>query len=212
MKLVLYNQCRSGPSHRVRIALALKGVDYEYVPVDLRGGAQRSDEFLAVNPQGLVPVLIADDQVLTQSSAILEWLEERFPLPPLLPEDHRERAIVRGMAALIGSDIQPLNNLRVQAHLRDRFKLTEDNVRQWVHKWIAEGFDALERRIEQFGGTFCFGDLPTLADVYLVPQVGFARRQQFDLSPYPRIIRVADNADRHEAFLAATPSAQPDWD
>ncbi|MCP5144423.1 MAG: maleylacetoacetate isomerase [Gammaproteobacteria bacterium] len=211
MKLTLYNQCRSGPSHRVRIALAMKGIDYEYVAIDLRAGAQRSDGFRKINAQGFVPALDVDGVVLTQSSAILEWIEESFPAPPLLPADPLARAHVRSMAAVIGSDVQPLNNLRIQACLRDELHAGDAHVRQWVQRWIAEGFDVLEQRIERFGGTFSFGDQPTLADIYLIPQVGMADRQGFDRSSYPRIAAVCTNAARHEAFAAADPARQPDW-
>ncbi len=211
MKLALYNQCRSGPSHRVRIALALKGIDYDYVAVDIRAGEQHSDEFLSVNPQGLVPALKVDGQILTQSGAIIEWLEERFPTPALLPADAWGRSVVRSMAAVIGGDIQPINNLRIQAHLRNRFAADDNGIRDWVHRWIREGFDALQILVERHGEGWCFGDVPTLADIYLVPQAGFAKRFAFDMSHYSTLCQVVDTASDHPAFAAARPEAQSDW-
>jgi maleylpyruvate isomerase len=191
--------------------MAIKNLAYEYVAVDLRAGEQSSEKFRSVNPQGLVPALIVDDQVLTQSSAIIEWLEERFPSPSLLPQDPWDRAIVRSMAATISSDIQPLNNMRVQAHLREQLDAADEYIERWVHRWIREGFDALEMQLQRHAGSFGFGDRPTLVDVYLVPQAGMAERLGFDLAPYPRLLEVVQNAGQHAAFLAAQPAAQPDW-
>jgi maleylpyruvate isomerase len=211
MKPTLYNQCRSGPSYRVRIALEMKGIEYRYVAVDIRSGAQRSDDFLSLNPLGLVPALQVDGRTLTQSGAIIEWLEETYPQPALLPTDSWDRAIVRGMAALIGADIQPLNNLRVQSHLRDRLGIDDARVQDWVARWIDEGFGALEKMVRQHRGMYCFGDLPTLADIYLVPQAGMARRLGLDVSGYRALAEIAETAGRHPAFQAARPDAQPDW-
>jgi maleylpyruvate isomerase len=207
----LYNQCRSGPSYRVRIALALKSAPYEYIAVDLRAGAQRSGGFLAVNPQGLVPALEVEGRILTQSAAIIEWLDETRPDPPLFPADPWERAVVRGMAAVIGSDIQPLNNMRVQAYLRGELSLDEAQVGQWVHRWIGEGFAALEKLVDRHGAGWCFGDAPTVADIYLAPQAVMAARLGFDITPFARLSAVVDRCAAHPAFAAAHPSNQPDW-
>jgi maleylacetoacetate isomerase len=211
MKLTLYNQCRSGPSHRVRIALALKGLGYDYVPIDIRRGAQHSDDFVSLNPQGLVPALCVDGRVLTQSGPIIEWLEEQHPSPSLFPADAWDRAIVRSMSAVIGSDIQPLNNLRVQAHLRERLSIDDQRISAWVFRWMADGFTALERLVERHRGDYCFGDNPTTADVYLVPQVCMAERLGFDMSAYPVLSALASFAQTHPAFRTARPEIQPDW-
>ncbi len=207
----LYNQCRSGPSHRVRIALALKGERYQYIAIDLRAGAQLGDDYRAINPQGLVPALEVEGRILTQSAAIIEWLDETRPEPPLFPADPWARGIVRGMAAVIGSDIQPLNNLRIQAYLRGELALDEGQVRAWVHRWIADGFAALEQLVERHGAGWCFGDAPTVADIYLAPQAAMAARLDFDMKPFVRLNAVVERCADHPAFVAAHPSSQPDW-
>lgn len=204
--LKLHGYWRSGTSYRTRIALNLKGLAYEQVGVDLRTGVQKSPEYLALNPQGLVPALEADGRVLTQSPAILEWLEETYPEPPLLPKHPADRAEVRAMAALIGCDVHPLNNLRV---LRAIGELgAEQNA--WAGRWIAAGFEALERHVERRGCRFSFGDAPTLADCYLVPQVYSARRFEVDLSPYPRLLAVEGALQALPAVATAHPDRQPD--
>jgi len=195
----------------VRIGLALKGVDYVYVAIDLSDQEQRSPTFRALNPQGLVPALEINGRFLTQSSAILEWLDETYPAQPFLPAALWDRALVRSMAALIGSDIQPLNNLRVQSHLRRELEADENAIRTWTHQWIGEGFEALERLVEQHGGAYCFGSTPTLADIYLAPQAATAERVGFDLTRFPRLQAVISHASVLPAFVAARPSAQPDW-
>ena len=211
MTAILYNQCRSGPSYRVRIALAFKNIEYRYVAVDIRAGAQRAQEFLAINPQGLVPAFDTGNQTLTQSGAIIEWLEDCFPHPPLFPEDPGARATVRAMAAIIGSDTQPLNNLRVQSHLRGRLNGGETSMKEWVFRWFREGFEALEILVSRHGDGYCFGDRPTVADVYLVPQVAMAERLEFDMVAYPNLIAASHLCRQHPAFYAARPEAQPDW-
>lgn len=210
MKLVGY--WRSTASYRVRIALALKDVCHEQATLDLRTGAQREVAFRKVNPQGLVPVLETDDGTLIQSPAILEWLEERYPLPALLPSGSRDRAIVRAMAALVACDIHPLNNLRVLDAVRAMFQAGPDQINQWIGRWIYEGFGALEAMITLHGDGFAFGDQPTLADCYLVPQVYAAERFGIDLSPFPRLSSAADRARGLPAFAAAHPNAQSDAD
>jgi maleylpyruvate isomerase len=207
---ILHGYWRSGTSYRTRIALNLKGLLYEQVPVDLRAGAQKSEAYRALNPQGLVPALEIDGRVLTQSPAILEWLEEAHPEPPLLPRDPFDRAQARAMAALIGCDVHPLNNLRVLQTLKHELGADEAKVAAWTARWITAGFEALERLIGRHGGSWSFGDSPTLVDCYLIPQVYSARRFEVDLSPYPEILAIEARAGAHPAFQAAHPDRQPD--
>ena len=209
----LYNFFRSGTSHRLRIALNLKGLDTEYVAVDLRTEAHLTTEFKALNPQGLVPALVLDDDtVLTQSPAIIEWLEERYPTPPLLPSGAEARARVRALAAIVGCDIHPVNNRRILEMLRHRFGADEAAINAWCGTWIADGFDAIEALLaaDAERGAFCFGDAPTVADVYLVPQVESARRFKVDLARWPRIAAVEAACMALDAFQRAAPARQPD--
>jgi maleylpyruvate isomerase len=210
MGLVLHAYWRSGTSYRTRIALNLKGVAYEVRPVNLSAGEQASRGYLTLDPQGLVPALEADGRVLIQSPAILEWLEEAYPDPPLLPSAPAARAAVRAMAAVIGCDIHPLNNLRVLRALKRDLGASDEQLSQWEARWIGDGFSALERLIERDGGGFCFGDRPTLADCYLVPQVYSAVRFGVDLAPYPRILAVDERLRALDAVAAAHPDRQPD--
>lgn len=210
--LSLHGYWRSGTSYRVRIALGLKGLAYDQVGIDLRAGAQGQAGFTALNPQGLVPALVAPQGVLTQSPAILEWLEEVWPEPPLLPSGPFERAEVRAMCALIGCDIHPLQNPRVLKALRADHGADEEAVKAWPRRWIDAGFAALEQLIDRRGGDYAFGDQLTLADVYLAPQIYSAGRFEVDLRPYPRIRAAAERAAVHPAFAAAHPDAQPDAD
>ena len=210
--MILHGYWRSGTSYRTRIALNLKGVAYEHAGVDLRAGDQRGEAFRALNPQGLVPALETDDGlVLTQSPAILEWLEERYPDPPLLPSSATDRAIVRAMAATVACDIHPLNNLRVLNAVRD-LGADGEGVKRWTARWIADGFAALEAIIAKHGDGFAFGDQPTLADCHLVPQVYSAERFAVDLTPYPRLLAAAEQARALPAFARAHPDRQPDAD
>ena len=208
----LYNFFRSGTSHRLRIALNLKGLTYEYLPVDLRSEQHLKADYKALNPQGLVPTLLVDGQVLIQSPAIIEWLEERHPDPALLPSDPDARARVRALAAIVGSDIHPLNNRRILESLRHDFQADQAASDRWCATWITQGFDAIEALLaaQPQRGEFCFGDAPTLADVYLVPQVESARRFKVDIARWPRIEGVDDACGRLEAFRKAAPAAQPD--
>ena len=208
--MILHSYWRSGTSYRTRIALNLKGLAYEQAGIDLRTGAQKSDAFLALNPQGLVPALEADGAVLTQSPAILEWLEETHPEPPLLPTSSVARAQVRAMAALVACDIHPLNNLRVLKALRETFDADQDAVDAWAGRWITAGFEALEALIERHGDGWCFGAAPTLADCCLIPQVYSARRFNTPLDAFPRILAIEEKAAGHPAFMAAHPDRQPD--
>lgn len=208
----IYNYFRSGTSHRLRIVLNLKGLDWDYVAVDLRAVAHFDAAFKALNPQGFVPVLIDSDLVLTQSPAIIEWLEERYPNPPLLPAGMNDRARVRAMAALVGCDIHPLNNRRVLEYLRHTLGCDEAAVLAWCATWISSGFEALEAMLvtDLARGNFCFGNQPGIADAYLVAQVESARRFKVDLSPYPCIRAIDLACAALPAFVRAAPGQQPD--
>jgi maleylpyruvate isomerase len=210
--MILHGYWRSGAAYRTRIALALKGLTYDQQGVDLRTGAQRSEAFVALNPQGMVPALEVDGAVLTQSPAILEWLEETHPEPALLPAGPVDRAHVRAMAALIGCDIHPLNNLRVGKALRETFGADQAAVDAWAARWIVPGFEALEALVARHGAGWCFGGAPTLADCYLIPQIYSARRFNVPLDAFSRLLAVDAAAARHPAFIAAHPDAQPDAD
>ena len=210
--LLLHGYWRSGTSYRTRIGLNIKGLAYEQAPVDLRAGNQRSEAFRALNPQGLVPALETADGVLTQSLAILEWLEERHPEPPLLPEAPGERAIVRAMAMAVACDIHPLGNLRVLKYLKQPLGHEQPAIDSWIAHWIGEGFAALETMIARHGGRFAYGDSLTLADCHLVPQFYAAQRYSVDLSPYPRLVESARRAMAEEPVRRAHPDYQPDTD
>ena len=209
----LYDYFRSSAAYRVRIALNLKGVAPERVYVHLRRGAQRADDYLAVNPQGLVPALVTDEgDVLTQSLAIVEWLDETHPRPPLLPADASGRARVRSLAQAIACDIHPLNNLRVLNYLTGTLGATDAQKDGWYRYWCDVGLEALETRLarERSTGAFCHGDEPTLADVCLVPQLANARRVDLDLAPYPTLLRIESACAALPAFANAAPARQPD--
>ncbi|MGL1833843.1 maleylacetoacetate isomerase [Rhodocyclaceae bacterium SMB388] len=208
----LHNFFRSGTSHRLRIALNLKGLAYEYVPVDLRSNEHQREAFKALNPQQLVPALTDGALTLIQSPAIIEWLEERHPEPPLLPASAEDRARVRALAAIVGCDIHPINNKRILDYLRKEFGCDETAVKAWCGTWIAAGFDALEALLaaDTRRGRFCFGDTPTLADVYLIPQVESARRFEVDLARWPIIVSIDEACNALPAFSAAAPGRQPD--
>ena len=205
---VLYDYYRSSAAYRVRIALNLKGVDYESRPVNLADGAQRSDDYRAVNPQGLVPMLEIDGQRLTQSLSIIMYLATRFPEPPLLPADAAEAAHVRAMALLVACDIHPLNNLRVLKYLKSELGHAQDEVDRWYVHWITEGLSALEAMAAPRAGRFLYGDSPTIADVCLVPQLYNARRFNVPLDDYPNLLRADENANKLDAFALAHPDKQ----
>ena len=210
MALTLYSAWRATAPYRVRIGLALKGVDYAYVPIDLIAGQQREPAYRAVNPQGLTPALdLGDGHVLTQSLAILEWLEETRPQPAILPADPLGRAAVRAMAGVIACDIHPLNNTRVGRELHKR-GVDPEGIKVWSQRWITDGFDTLEPMIARHGAGFAFGDTPTIADCCLIPQVYSANRFEVDLGPYPAIRAVNARAIEHPAFQTAHPNNQPD--
>lgn len=210
--MTLYGYFRSSTSYRTRIAMNLKGLDYDYIAVNLAQDEQLKSEFLALNPQGLVPVLQADDLLLFQSPAILEWLEEVYPKNPLLPKDAAGRMQVRALSAMIGCDIHPLNNRRVLQYLRNELSVDEAEVIKWCNRWISEGFAALEKRLvaDKTRGKFCYGDSPTFADCYLIPQVSSARRFEVDLNPYPNIVQIDAHCRTLKAFADADPMQQPD--
>lgn len=209
-KPVLYGYFRSSAAYRVRSALAWKGIEYETRPIHLVKGEQRSDAYLDVNPQGLVPSLLIDGLTLGQSMAILEYLEETRPEPALLPADPAGRAAVRWMANLIAADIHPINNTRIGAYLRGSLGQTDATVQAWMRHWMTEGLDALEGLVGSYGGLFCHGDEPSLADLCLVPQMYNARRFEVDLSDYPKLVTIDARCRDLPAFASAHPDRQPD--
>lgn len=206
----LHGYFRSSAAYRVRIALNLKGLRAEHVPHHLRKGEQSAPAYLALNPQGLVPTLETDDgAILTQSLAIIEWLNETHPEPPLLPKDAARRAKVRGFALAIACDIHPLQNTKVMARLR-QLGVPEEHVTEWAAWVIREGFKACEVLIADEPGPFCFGSAPTLADLCLVPQLGNARRFGVDVSAFPRLLKAEAAAKAMPAFADAAPERQSD--
>ena len=204
---VLYDYFRSSASYRVRIALNLKGLAYDSVPVSLLDNAQRAPEYLRKNPQGLVPALLDGEQLLTQSLAICEYLEETYPQPALLPNDAIGRARVRALALSIACDIHPLNNLRVLRRLEAQFAADQAGKDAWYQHWIQSGFEAFEQQIQSTHGHYCFGDTVTLADLALVPQVYNARRFNCDLSAYPTMRAIEQRCLALDAFARAIPEA-----
>jgi maleylacetoacetate isomerase len=210
----LYGYFRSSAAFRVRIALNLKGLAYEGASIHLRRGDQAQAGFLAVNPQGLVPALETDGQILIQSIAIIEYLDETHPESPLLPRDAAGRARVRALAAIVACDIHPLNNLRVLRYLHRPLGQDQTAIETWYNHWIDAGFQALESKLagDARTGAFCHGDAPGLADIALVPQVVNAERYELDLAPYPTINRIFENCIKLDAFADAHPNRQPDRD
>ena len=209
--LTLYGYPLSSAAYRVRIALALKGVKVSTVNKQLRRGEHRQKDFLKINPQGFVPTLVLEDgTVLTQSLAIIEWLEETHPRPALLPAEPRARARVRSLSLLIACDIHPLNNLRVLQYLESPVGLAQGARDEWYRHWVASGFAALEDALgrDDSRGRFCFGDQPGMADACLVPQLYNARRYSVDLAPYPRIVAIDAACRELPAFEGAAPEKQ----
>lgn len=216
-ELTLYSYYRSSAAYRVRIVLALKSIPHrqEYVHLLRDGGEQHRSSYREMNPQGLVPVLQVDGMPITQSIAIIEYLNERFPDPPLLPADPLERAHVRSMAQLIACDIHPLNNLRVLRYLEQRLHLSEAERNAWYCHWVCEGFDALEKRLGKTDivvepGLYCWGEVVTMADVCLVPQVYNAYRFKVDMTAYPRLTSIYQACMKLASFQLAAPEAQDD--
>jgi maleylacetoacetate isomerase len=213
--MTLYDTFRASAAYRVRIALNLKGVTADRVFVRLRQNAQRSDEYLALNPQGLVPSLITDDgDVLTQSLAIIEWLDETHPSPPLLPAEPAARARVRALALAVACEIHPLNNTPVLNYLTGTLGATDAQKDGWYRYWCDVGLEAIETRLvrESATGRYCHGDTPTLADVCLVPQLANARRFAVDVDAFPTLQRIDAACAELPAFAAAVPARQPDAD
>lgn len=210
--MILYDYYRSSAAYRVRIAVWLKGLSVQQHACHLREGAQRSPDYLAINPQGLVPCLQDEGFSVTQSLAILEYLDEIHPAPPLLPATPAARARVRSLAQLIACDIHPLNNLRVLKYLKGEIAQSQAVIDQWVVHWIAEGFSALETCLARDSetGRWCHGDAPGLADCVLIPQIYNARRFNVPLEAYPTLLRIDAEAAAHPAFIAAHPARQPD--
>jgi len=210
----LYTFFRSSASFRVRIALNLKGLSYEQVPIHLRrgGGEQFTAGYKQINPQSLLPTLENDGRYLTQSLAIIEYLEEQYPTPPLLPKNAADRALVRSMALVIACEVHPIQNLRVLNYVKKEYNQTDEQVNRWAQHWIDLGLAALEQMItaQPAQGKFCFGDTPTLADICLVPQLGNARRFGCDLSRYPNIMNIERACIVIPAFADAAPEKQPD--
>lgn len=209
----LYNYFRSGTSHRTRIALELKGVQVEYVAVDLLHEEHLKGNFHEVNPQALVPALVLDDgTVLTQSPAIIEWLEETHPEPALLPREPKARAHVRALAAIVGCDIHPLNNRRILQYLQHQFSVDKQAIDRWCGEWISSGFDAYEKLLaaDPTRSDFSWGGAPSVADCYLIPQVASAHRFHVDMSRWPLISAVNAACARLPAFERAAPVNQPD--
>jgi maleylacetoacetate isomerase len=211
MKLIGY--FRSSAAFRVRIALNLKDITVEHASRHLRKGEQSAPDYVAINPQKLVPAMVLDTgEVLTQSLAIIEYLEETYPQPPLLPKAAVDRARVRALALIPTADIHPIQNLRVMSYLREKFGQTEESAFAWSRHWIETGFDAYEATVAKDSktGTFSHGDMPTMADLCLVPQVFNAARFKVDMKRYPTIQRIYDTCMKHPAFDAAQPAKQPD--
>jgi len=210
----LYTFFRSSASYRVRIALNLKGLSYEQAPIHLRrgGGEQLTAAYRVINPQALVPALEDNGRILTQSLAIIEYLDETHPNPPLLPKDLADRALVRGMALVIACEVHPIQNLRVLNYVKATYNQTDEQVNQWAQHWIDLGLAALQEMIvtQPKRGKFCFGDGPTLADICLIPQLGNARRYGCDLAKYPTILEIEKNCNALPAFVNAAPEKQPD--
>ena len=204
----LYSYYRSSASYRVRIALNLKGLHADILPVNLLKNEQRGDSYCEVNPQGLLPALVDQGEVFTQSLAIIEYLEEKYPHPPLLPQSPVERARARALALAVACEIAPICNSGPLNFLGQQFLLNEEQKMQWYHHWLHKGFAALEQMVQQTSGTYCHGASPGLADCFLVPQLYNARRYQCDLTAYPTLTRIGAACNKHPAFMAAHPSQQ----
>jgi maleylacetoacetate isomerase len=208
----LYTYFRSSAAFRARIALNLKGIAYETLSKALPASEHLDPQYLALNPQGLIPALDTGDAVLSQSLAIIEYLDETYPTPPLLPADAIGRARVRSMALAVACDIHPLNNLRVLNYLRDKLNQDKDHVNEWYRHWITQGFKALETSAREYStrGKFIYGDAVSMADVCLLPQIFNARRFDTDLAPFPTLVKIGQHLESMPAFANARPEVQPD--
>jgi len=203
----LYDYFRSSAAYRVRIALNIKQVDYSQIPINLLEDEQHSSRYLAINSQGLLPTLETEEGSLTQSLAIMEWLEDQYPTPMLIPGTPEKQARIRQLAYTIACDIHPLNNLRVLKYLTNKLALSEQQKIEWIHHWISEGFNALETLV---GVEFCISDSPTLADICLVPQMFNAMRFEVQMENYPKLVNIYNNCNQLEAFKKAKPENQAD--
>ncbi len=210
MSRTLYGYWRSTAAYRVRIALGLKGLTWDQSVIDLRLGQQSDPEFLRLNPQGMVPFLVDGDAGLAQSLAIIEYLEEVYPDPPLIPGTALERARIRALAMTVACDIHPINNLRVLNYLRKELGQDEAGVNQWAQRWINAGFRSLEQAVQASTGPYLAGDTVTLADICLVPQLYNARRVETDLAPYPGLLALEERLFQMPPFEAARPENQPE--
>jgi maleylacetoacetate isomerase len=212
--VVLYGYFRSSAAFRARIALNLKGIvpELRFVHLLRGGGEQHTADYKAINPQGLIPALVHDGHLITQSMAIIEYLDEIVPQPPILPRDPVGRARVREIAYVVGCDIHPVNNLRVGLYTKEKFGASDDDIARWHRHWIRAGFDALETMLSgsPHTGAYCHGDTPTMADILLIPQCFNARRVKLELGDWPTIARIEATALTHPAFDAALPKNQPD--
>jgi maleylacetoacetate isomerase len=208
----LYNYYRSSASYRVRIVASVKGIDYEYVSIDLTRGESRAASFEALNPQGRVPTLEVDGKLIGQSLAICEYLEETHPNPPMLPRDPAGRARVRSLALAVACEVHPIGGGRAQSYLAKEFNASDAQRAEWSRHWMAEGFRSIESMLtgSKETGRFCHGDSPTIADAFLVPQVYNARLAKVDMTAFPTIQRICDECDKVEAFERARPERQPD--
>jgi maleylacetoacetate isomerase len=212
MSMQLYNYFRSSASYRVRIALALKGLDYDYIPVHLTRNEQFKESYAVLSPSRLVPLLKDDDRIVTQSLAIIEYLEELHPSPPLLPGDALARARIRALALDVACEIHPLNNLRVLRYLVNDLKVAEDDKNRWYKHWVETGLEAIEQQLAAHPATgrFCHGDAPTLADVVLVPQIHNAQRMDCRVDHVPTVMRIFEACMAQAAFAKTQPTACPD--
>ena len=204
----LYSYFRSSAAYRVRIALNLKGIEYEMVPVNLLTGEQKSDDYKQLNAEGLVPVLETDQGFLTQSLAMLEWLEEQYPNPSILPGDAWQKAQARSLAYAVSCDIHPVNNLRILKYLQNDMQQSDEDKITWYKHWINTGFNALEQKLAKH--KYCCGDQPTIADICLVPQVFNALRFKIDMDAYPKISKIYESCNQLKPFTDAAPENQPD--